>query len=605
MSKFVKFIVLSTIILLTGCAHKNSQPILVTNESNKTTFNVGETAKLKSNLEDTVFVSSNESIAKVNDAGVVTFYELGEVTINCYEKNNKDNHFSFDFDVIPNLVEISNTLKNTISFQGTLIVEDYDVDGNFKNQSKYELIKFHNENRYSIYLSNNDEVLSKIDYFKNQDGNVVTKSIDNHNEIIETIVNPNAPITFDESFINPFNSIDITKYEITSYQEIKIQSDNNYLFGQFTSLGEDYLGTTANLTLTNNGNIDTISLISDNVYQDDGSYQKCTFFGEYKNENDLNILQFTSYPNKEENKLLETLFSKLKNDSYTYTYVDHADDGSKDINAHGIVTNQGISIYTSEGNKIYSQIDSNYYNQSIANDNNKTLNEVVSAIEGNVKDLKPNFDYSKDLFLKQGTTYTLIDAYDYVEHLLVDKMFTDNYYFMIPNTLTINLTNDLSRAMISYKYDILGQLSGTVLVTITNIGSTSWTYDDYELLPYDNRLTWMNFDSTFVNNVEQYIHNEITLIPFYNIAGGYTGYNSSTTNYAYLEKQCNDMEQLEYHGNEYQKLLLQNNWLFSYIDEYGGFRYTHNELENVEVSYELQDDFGVFFFTIFIYYVGN
>ena len=590
-------------LILTGCQTENIEKLVITSDDDDYTITIGDSLLLHSNIENTIFTSKNNDIITLNQNEVIA-NQLGSADILCINPLNEEDVVSITIDVVPNYELILTSLQNEFSFSATL---DYIVSLNDGQQeiTHYDLVRLQNDNRYYVGLKQGSSSSSKTDYLRDSDDTIYTNIYDNHNTIKkETILNGEGePALFDANFINPFYNFKI--------DDLSYDNNFNLTISAYDEFIEDFSGLSLNGVVANNlnikldklGNPISFSIDSELMQYPDGSTVKVELKGEFKSKEDLGIIDSVPYPDNPETEILKTLFSRLAKESYSFTYTDTAK-GYEPVHANGRVTDKGIALYTPEENIAYIKIDDQYYYQTYIDDENKTLTSISEPLVGSINNIRPSFDFSEDLFNKSSQTYTLLDAYDFVKELCIESMFTDNYAMIEEGSFKINFDESFARIVLRYNYNFLGQLEGSVEVVVTSLGNASWTYGDYEIIEYNNREAWLNFDSQFTLEIEEYIGYSIDLIPFYNIPGGWSNYQfygTSNLRYVFFEKACYDMEEMQEHVDAVSNLLNRYGWEFLIEDSIGEVTYTHQELPNIEVAYNPDDGFGFYFFTFYIY----
>lgn len=590
-------------LTLTGCQTEDIEKLVITSDDDYT-ITIGDSLLLNSNIENTIFTSENNDIITLNQNEVIA-NKLGSADITCINPLDENDVVKITINVIPNYESILASFQNEFSFSAQV---DYIIKSNQDDTNEittYELTRLQNNDRYYVGLKQGSSSSSKTDYLRDSDDTIYTNIYDNHNTIKkETILNSQGdPALFDANFINPFYNFKSDDLSYDNNFNLTIATYDEFL-SDLSGLSLDgIIAKDLIIKLDNLANPTSFTIESEvSQYSDDTTIQ-VKISGEFKSKEDLGIIDNEPYPDNPDTEILKTLFNRLSSESYSFTYTDTSI-GYETVTANGRVTDKGIALYTPEENIAYIKIDDEYYYQTYIDDENKTLTSLSEPLKGNINNIRPSFDFSEDLFSKSSQTYTLLDAYDFVKELCIESMFTENYSMIEEGSFKINFDNSFSRIVFRYNYNFFNQLMGSVEVVVTSLGSASWTYDDYDVIEYDNREAWLNFDSQFTQEIEEYIGYSIDLIPFYNIPGGWSNYQfygTSTLRYVFFEKACYDMEEMQEHCDTIINLLERYGWEFLMEDSIGEVTYTHKDMPNIEVAYNPDDGFGFYFFTFYIY----
>lgn len=409
------------------------------------------------------------------------------------------------------------------------------------------------EDYYMNAMLENGVTTGYSEYYKNKDGNVVTKTLLPNNTVHETLQVDKLenPLVYDDYFYNFFDVITLNdlemaedgktvlatgldrtdQYEIvyglTYYEDIPMlglgfQKVDNYWIGALTG-GEENVpvkledGTTINVDMT------------------------CEMSFVITTPSDIGFTPIAPFATDENCPPLQQLFKSLQAGNYTVDIVRtggidqgghpqtwYLNDTSIVRMSHDKETKEvlnGIGLIQTEGG-----IDQVSYEKG-------KLVGSPELDEGNIADYKVPFLFAAEAFAYKDGVYHLKTGYGFeslVELTLPDAVmgWNQQYYYNIDDgSLAITLTND--RAIFYYTYSYLdygNEVTGTITATVSNIGKTEVPYE-YEPYVAPDFSSWTAYGEENIALLYTYLGNDLTLLPTFDLSLCKSYKATDTSNY--------------------------------------------------------------------------
>ena len=409
------------------------------------------------------------------------------------------------------------------------------------------------EDYYMNAMLENSVTTGYSEYYKNKDGNVVTKALLPNNTVRETLLVDKAenPLVYDDYFYNFFDVITLNdlemaedgktvlatgldrtdQYEIvyglTYYKDIPMlglgfQKVDNYWIGALTG-GEENVpvkfedGTTINVDMT------------------------CEMSFVITTPSDIGFTPIAPFATDENCPPLQQLFKSLQAGNYTVDIVRtggldqgghpqtwYLNDTSIVRMSHDKETKEvinGLGLIQTEGG-----IDQVSYEKG-------KLVGSPELDEGNIADYKVPFLFAAEAFAYKDGVYHLKTGYGFeslVNLTLPDAVmgWNQQYYYNIDDgSLAITLTNDGAIFYYTYSYlDYGNEVTGTITATVSNIGKTEVPYE-YEPYVAPDFSSWTAYGEENIALLYTYLGNDLTLLPTFDLSLCKSYKATDTSNY--------------------------------------------------------------------------
>lgn len=448
-----------------------------------------------------------------------------------------------------------------------------------------------------FYLNETDktsgENIVNLHYFKDEEGLLTTKKIDNNNEVVSVkMVDETSGdlVNFDDLIINPFSLLDADDFNVSrpdfksvSVDMNKLTSDNiiaslitGYEFEineMIIDLDDNYLPSTI-----------TLNSVSEN---ESLTYQ---YVGNFTNKQQLNIEEIKPYEHSSDNDLLKEALEALKNQNYTLTLYSSAY-SLEEPHSKLISTKIGYLVSSVGVSNTYGMIQEPNGGVAAVEVESNSLGDYLKGVEeinrdDSISNHLFNLDFSADLFKKTDTGYELIDGYEYL-NLLLPECIYNMIYLYISSPLIFTIKEDLSKITYTYDFNFLNQ--GTIKAEITSIGTTVFPFDlleQYE--PYFMPKNWTEYDSDLKEECDALFGKDMNeVVPFYfPVEEGKYSYSGVWGNELQLEITTETQERADEIIAEYKELALDMGYTYNQeLDQY-------ENADGIILKIEVIDFFG-------------
>lgn len=322
-------------------------------------------------------------------------------------------------------------------------------------------------------------------YFKNDDGKVVTRTVDKHNALQEQLVTYSDGVDqFDLRYKNPFTFVETS---------MMTRTENTVTIDATAAVGSTTVGTliysmlvgsvkeVSEVTVTLNDGFEPVSVTLVAEETTDGGSVIYTYNGAFSTKANLNVPVYP-YPASGEKALLSQAFDKIKGNNYNFALYSSSVNEGKTPHSNGIATERGVIVTDNVQQKTFGFIDDpENGNLTEVEDSAGKLLSTGSSWQGKTlaDDKLPSADFSVDLFeqLENGGYRLRSGSYD-LATLLPDAMLSITYLSIKTGSLVITPSADLST--VTYTYETLKTIFGasqTITVVLSDFGGVEFPYN--------------------------------------------------------------------------------------------------------------------------------
>lgn len=386
-----------------------------------------------------------------------------------------------------------NTLRGDIALSGKW---SYKKTGEDDQQS--DVKTFIASGEYFVEQSFNGQTLNTQHYFKNAAGKLVTKTVDSHNVVKETVQTTGGTNEYDRVLKNPFTFVEtsmMTKDGSVVTVDASAAAGASTVGNVIYSMLVNSIADVESVTVTLDDSFKPVSIKV--VTKKNSDDEVFTYNGTFTTKAALDVPVYP-YPAEGDKTLLTNALNKLKAGNYTYTVYSSAVNEGQTPTMIGKVTSDGVfsTTYNKE-NKVtiaFGFIDepTGGYLTEVEAAKDESDNDIIKGTANFWKDMTfaedklPSADFSVDLFKAVDGGYKLRSGNYSLNELLPHAMCSD-LMGLQADSLVFKLADDLSE--ITYTYNATALIGGgvyTVKVVLSDLGTTSFPYDlDTQYVPYD------------------------------------------------------------------------------------------------------------------------
>lgn len=461
-----------------------------------------------------------------------------------------------------------NRLKSLtkMGFSGTLNSKFSRVDDETKKgeENLSSKMYFSSDELYILGTYENGVNAVKYHYFKNAEGQLITKSVNAKNEVTEEVMSleddaQKTPLMFDEAVKNPFillkeeDFVSSTANSVTFSLKREVGSTTVGSFVYSVITGYSVPAENMIISFNEDESINKIQITGTQFSKTTGRYDYNYIYNYeaiFTSKESLNVPSYP-YESTDDMSKLSRALELIKNHNYEMKlYSSFVNDGLTP-NLSAIVTPNGFIVKdeTTEGALPYGMInvksaDSTSISRAIIEVRTDESTGKVQAVgtekeiaNSSVDEYYPKADYNVNLFAKTEKGYVLQDAYQEVSTLIPDANTVDITYMFGVNVLTFDIADDLSKITYSYIFKGINGY-GTRTVEMTNLGTAQLPFDiETGYVKYDKATTWAELDPTTKKEADQYLGADLDqILPFVTTDGTITMYAYS--DYVEIRVSC-------------------------------------------------------------------
>lgn len=429
-----------------------------------------------------------------------------------------------------NVVEQLQMLDYGTGFSGSFKVQRF-LDGAFYDETLFDNELYYAADHYYLKSDFADDGTEKLylEYAPDENGNAQSVRLNYDNTLLYTPLDSN--LDFYDTYGNPFYDLEASDLTLLSdgRYSLDIQkltdSQEKRIF-KFLTTYELPLNSFF-ITLDADGKIQTIDAYATNSsstpgMDGTGSYNLVLEEEIVLTVADPSTLSVALPQEKSFNKTaLEATFDLLAEGNYTADIV-ATDFRNNVVRERYLATGDGILLTDSDGYLTgYQDTEDGLVCYEVSPDGSQVAlrgNRTYPHADESVAAMLPTFDIDANLFNPYGSsTYTLdgrFALYDFIDRILPDRFLDLTMSgYALDGKADVRLEED--SVVVSYTYEDFYGYQGTIVSTLTNIGTTSPAYDfDALYVPYKTPTSWKELSTAFYDLLVTYVEDP-EKIPFY------------------------------------------------------------------------------------------
>lgn len=364
-----------------------------------------------------------------------------------------------------------------------------------------------------------------IDYYCNKDGLAVIRSLNPFTNFVdeENVVDSETGenVVFADNFSQPFLTLEESTLSLDDDEvSVGLTEDlKNSLSGLLTGYG--FISKSLTLTLGENGTINSLSLVSEEMISNNEKFI-ATFDFVLKDKSEMGIPELTVRPSTAESAALQEVLSSLQKNNYsltsTITY-----NNNQLVSMDEKVTEDGF-IYNipGAGTAGVLKLDNQQYVEVMLSDNK--LEGLQRPVTGDYADLLPSFGYLANMFDFVDGKYVLpnIEGLYYIDlYSMLPENIMSYSLGLFPNPGTFAITLTSSGAEFTYNSYLMYGIQTVeveVKTVVSSIGTTELGYDIEDYLPFKEAEAWSDVEGGEALLAKEKLSADI--LPFINVING-------------------------------------------------------------------------------------